>query len=250
MTQQRIKITPVSVGRNSTAVKTKPATPAAPAAKASATPSLPQSVRDFTDDQPQNTAAEPAHEASDAFAPQPSFDSSYQSVGLPTNFRFYDFQTMHIKPLGVRDQILIYNGRVTNNLRHTVSAISNCCQLNAMDFTVGDFWFLMYHERIVSYKKSPFSVEWSCDNGDHQMKVMNNELDASTLSQSSFVKSSDLKIIEIGDWDMDSTIYVEFTLSSYGLTMDKVRSVTAMIRHDNGTNLYDFTSLYLLLTFL
>lgn len=39
------------------------------------------------------------------------------------------------------------------------------------------------------------------------------------------------KIIEIGDWNMDTTTYIEVT---HGLALSKIRGVSAIIRSDNG----------------
>ncbi len=42
-------------------------------------------------------------------------------------------------------------------------------------------------------------------------------------------------VVEIGDWDMDTTASVAI---AHGLTLSKIRSVSALIRNDAGTVLY------------
>ena len=44
------------------------------------------------------------------------------------------------------------------------------------------------------------------------------------------------KVIDIDDWNMDSTASVDV---AHGLTFSTIREVRVSIRHDNGTNLYD-----------
>lgn len=46
------------------------------------------------------------------------------------------------------------------------------------------------------------------------------------------------KILQIGDWDMDSNAWIEVP---HGLTYSKIRSVTALIRNDNGSSFYDLS---------
>lgn len=50
------------------------------------------------------------------------------------------------------------------------------------------------------------------------------------------------KIIEIGDWNMDSTASLNV---AHGLTYSKIRMVSAIIRSDDGTVLYPLTPAYI-----
>ena len=49
------------------------------------------------------------------------------------------------------------------------------------------------------------------------------------------------KVINIGDWNMDSTATVNV---AHGLTLSKIRSISAVIRDDTASLLYDFSSGY------
>ena len=42
-----------------------------------------------------------------------------------------------------------------------------------------------------------------------------------------------MKVLEIGDWNMDTTASVTV---AHGITQGKIRSATAMIRHDTESN--------------
>lgn len=44
------------------------------------------------------------------------------------------------------------------------------------------------------------------------------------------------KIIEIGNWNMDSTVYVDV---AHGLTLANIRTVTVTVRNDDGTAIYN-----------
>ena len=48
------------------------------------------------------------------------------------------------------------------------------------------------------------------------------------------------KVIDIGDWNMDNTASVSV---AHGLTMTKIRGISALIRHDDGAFIDDFGAL-------
>jgi len=49
-------------------------------------------------------------------------------------------------------------------------------------------------------------------------------------------------VINIGDWDMDTNAAVYIDLTSYGVEYSKIKSVTVLIKNDNGTGLYPFSN--------
>ena len=110
-----------------------------------------------------------------AFAPPPNFDAAFQSEGLPSNFTFYSFQTLHMRPFVPRDQLSIYRGRSEGNIRYVADSISASIKADALELTNGDFWYLMYQQRLKSYKKSPFLVTWTCVSDKHLQMIENLE---------------------------------------------------------------------------
>jgi len=45
------------------------------------------------------------------------------------------------------------------------------------------------------------------------------------------------KVIDIGDWDMDADVFVQV---AHGLTLSKIRGISALIRRDDDLFYYDF----------
>lgn len=48
-----------------------------------------------------------------------------------------------------------------------------------------------------------------------------------------------VKIIDIGDWDMTATLVVNI---AHGLTLDKIRGISATVRNDASSTFYDFST--------
>lgn len=141
----------------------KTAAPSTPAPKARITP-----IETVETPPPQKVSSKQVDSAVESdFAPQPSFESTYRSEGLPSSFLFYPFKTIRMRPLVPRDQLLIFRGRQSNNMGHTIDALSATLKQSAYDLTPGDFWYLMYQQRLSSFKKSPFTVTWNCVSDKH-----------------------------------------------------------------------------------
>ena len=53
------------------------------------------------------------------------------------------------------------------------------------------------------------------------------------------IASLNTKILEIGDWNMDSTLLVQV---AHGVTLSKIRTISVLIREDSNTNYHDFAA--------
>lgn len=116
------------------------------------------------------TQAEPA-DSTDLASP-PSLDSSYLSEGLPSNFIFYPFKTLRMRPFVPRDQMALWRGRIKGDTGIVADAMSATIQMDARQLTVPDFWYLMYQQRLASFKRSPFVVgPWPCVSDEHLRRI-------------------------------------------------------------------------------
>lgn len=100
-------------------------------------------------------------------------DSAYSSVDLPSNFAFYPFKQLSVRPLKAIDQAKLHQAALRKSLRHTVEAISSTLGdgVSAYDLTPQDFYFLMYWQRTNSFLKVPLVVKGYCTDVDHNLKV-------------------------------------------------------------------------------
>lgn len=140
----------------------------------------------------QSTAENP-----NGLKPHPTFDSRYQSVQLPSSFYFYEFKTIFVRGITIRDQLNLYSGHVKATMRNIIEVVSNCTQQDAYALTVGDLYFIMYELRMRSFTKAPLKVQWVCTADTHLKSVEDKTVSADTLQQINTVKSSDLTVNQI-----------------------------------------------------
>lgn len=114
-------------------------------------------------------------------APVPVFDEKtyaesnpeFFSIELPSGFQFYDFKHISARTLQAAHQAKFSRAQKEEKLRYTVEGISGTLEpsRSAFDLSVGDFYFLMYWQRVNSYSKNPLLVTSYCDNTPHNEKV-------------------------------------------------------------------------------
>lgn len=91
---------------------------------------------------------------------------------LPSKLSFYPFDNLGVRHFGILEHIKLRRSVTEENLRHQVDAMSTCQDHSAYDLSVGDFQFLMYWHRINDFKRTPYSVEWTCDDAQHEARTL------------------------------------------------------------------------------
>ncbi len=116
-------------------------------------------------------------------------DSRYASVGLPSDFFFYDFKKLSIRAFTLGDLKKVYRAGTSTkgDLMSLVEAIGSTIDQDVMDLTVGDWWSLMYWLRFNSYKKNPLLVKFQCENPDHIEQVNLGELPFTSLDNAEMI---------------------------------------------------------------
>lgn len=101
-------------------------------------------------------------------------DSNYIREELPSHFVFYDFKSLHIRKFKPSDASLIYRGMTEGKFSLIIDAIDNTINVDARKLTVGDFFYLMYWQRINSYPRKPLTIEWTSRYGNENKFTVNN----------------------------------------------------------------------------
>lgn len=83
---------------------------------------------------------------------------------IPTEYRFYDFKQLWIRPFSTSEAKLIYMAKKSGNLTYLISAVAACLSKDIFSLAIQDFEYCLYWLRLNSYPKKPFRVEWTCDN--------------------------------------------------------------------------------------
>lgn len=137
---------------------------------------------------------------------------------ITSKFIFYPFDTLSIKTFDLGVIRKIFRAVSLQRVEPIVEALSSCIDpdKSVRDLTVQDFWSLMMWERINSYKKSPYKLNFVCTNPDHEDAVKSGELKADTLQ-------NETKIGKIGElklkWIDEAAVakLIEQTHKDYGV---------------------------------
>lgn len=91
-------------------------------------------------------------------------DSRYQDIGnLPSNFVPYSFKSLYVRPLTVLELRLISKAAVLKEPQHLLRAIDLVISEDINRITIGDFYYLLMWLRIHSMPKTPYVIEWHCE---------------------------------------------------------------------------------------
>lgn len=133
--------------------------------------------------------------------PQKSLSMLSQSisVALPSNFVFYDFKDLYIKPFKIAHINKLMTGQFSNNIGMIAEVVDSVLATStgetnlASKLTYEDFLWVLYWLRLNSFTKNKFKVTSKCKNPDHIAKVEKGELDKNTLKVTSLVEKSILE---------------------------------------------------------
>ncbi len=150
-------------------------------------------------------------------------DSRFNDISavLPSRCIAYVEKAVAVRTFTAFEIQKIQRGVAEQALRHEVDAMSACLNMSAYLLTFGDFYWLMYWQRLNSYKKTPVQVQFRCTNADHVNRVVSQELDEKTLDNVHAVSSTELVETPV-DPDRINR-FAEAFYTEYGLYLDLPR---------------------------
>lgn len=96
-------------------------------------------------------------------------NDKYQSINLPSNFIFYDFDTIKVRKFEIRDLAKMHRVMQNESIPMFKEVIQGCVDKNINLLTAGDFKYICYWLRLNSYPKSPMTVEWRSKYGNESV---------------------------------------------------------------------------------
>lgn len=135
-------------------------------------------------------------------------DSRYITIPaetLPSLGVFYQWNEFHVRKFNLMDIKKINKANNTRSLKVLLEVLDSTVEGPAVsDFTIADFWSLMYWHRINSYLSSPMIVEWSCVDPDHVHRTTlkkgdKDYLEPKTLNNSYTVNSSSIEDMKLSN---------------------------------------------------
>jgi hypothetical protein len=158
-------------------------------------------------------------------------DSKYITVPaetLPSLGVFYPWDNFQIRKFNLMDIKKIGKANNIRNLGILVEALDSTVEgCSVSEFTVPDFWYLMYWHRINSYLSSPMIVNWDCMDDDHIRRTHLDPTDPEylepvTLSNAYTVTSSSIEDVKISNQEEIAKLLQE-TMDTYGVLLTAPR---------------------------
>lgn len=100
-------------------------------------------------------------------------DGEYIEVDLPSNFVFYPFKHLYIKPFKMKHIRKLIQGQTNKNVHYMAQVLNSCikCEQPIKDLvyhlTQEDFTYLMYWERLHSMPNMQYNYRCHCNNPQH-----------------------------------------------------------------------------------
>lgn len=143
-------------------------------------------------------------------------DSRYTDVAanLPTGLCLVPYTRLSVRPLQLTDHIKLGSGTRIGSYRIICEAIGACIDRDWRSLPFSDFIYIAYWLRLNSYKENRFSIEWTCDNRDHNREVFTGKVSQNTLKNTTLVEKADLRINVI---DYDKLLPLTQELYKFGI---------------------------------
>lgn len=147
---------------------------------------------DIVNDSPQASYSPTKPSQSKSYA---ETNSDYVSITLLSDFYFYDFKALSLRPIRATEQAKFNRSRKEGTLRYLVEGISATLEpgVSAFDLSPADFYFVMYWHKVNSYSKSPYIHKCRCTNDEHVQRVLDNLEPAENLLIEEIITSTSLK---------------------------------------------------------
>ena len=115
--------------------------------------------------------------------PIEQLDPKYLHADLPSNFYFYDFDTLGVGPVLGFHQAKFSRAAKEKRTRYMVDAVSTLLPegISAWDLTIPDFYWLLYWIRMTYYTKVQLIHTAVCTNPKHIHRIQKGELPKETL---------------------------------------------------------------------
>lgn len=165
--------------------------------------------------------------------PKVHTDSRYVDVSsiMPSKLALYDKKTLAVRPFSGHEIQKMHRAIVEQAFRHEVDAMGACITMSPYDLTVGDFHWLMYWQRVNSYKKVPHTIPWRCVDVTHVAAVGEGKKNADTLDNEFVMTNSSLQEVPLKVEEANE--FARNFFANYGLYLDVAR-VGDLVEDEEG----------------
>lgn len=159
---------------------------------------------------------------------------------LPSQFCFYDFNTLSAKRLGLQQIAKLSEASEMDDLAGVVDCVSSVIDPDktALALTPGDFFYLLYWLRIHSFKKAPYQLEFKCTNPDHIARALQGKVSADTLNNEVIINKSSQLTLKYPNTERATEI-VNHVQQTYGINLYPANMATFLQTEDYILKLAD-----------
>lgn len=171
-------------------------------------------------------------------------DSRYHDLtdNLPTQFVFYPFDRLSVRPLQLADHIKLGSGSKVGSARTICEGIGATIDRDWLNLAFADFIFIAFWLRVNSYQENQYSLTWICEGREHNRKVFLGELPEDTLKNTSTITKADVKVNSI-DFEVVEPLAQLLSEKGIFITAPTVRDFLFFVEH--GSELPDDIAFYI-----
>jgi len=125
---------------------------------------------------------------------QPTSEHEAVVLSLPSNYAFYDFKALYVRPFRGRNLAKLSRAREEGSTLYTAEAVSSVLSTPeghthlAFRLTIPDFYYVLYWLRLNSYTKTSYLHKSMCSNPKHVEDVANGIKLPDSLQYSEIIK--------------------------------------------------------------
>jgi hypothetical protein len=122
---------------------------------------------------PPKTTIPPAEDSTQYKPAEVALDSEWERIDLPSNFIFYEWDSISAKQFGVRDQAKLARAIRQRNITTLLDVLAATCNRDVRELAYGDFRALCLWHKLNSYVNSPYEVSWDSKYGIRGKNTIN-----------------------------------------------------------------------------
>ena len=171
-------------------------------------------------------------------APTPMTDPEAVSIDLPSNFAFYSFKDLYIRPFRVSHLAKLAKANTNASLQMMAEVVSSVLSTPtgetgiAFKLTMADFTAVLYWLRFNSFTKKTMQVEYRCNSKEHLDKIKSGELVDASRTVTSVANASMLETNELTAAPDREYFTLRFhTGETVGLKPETIQDVMEFLDH-------------------
>lgn len=172
--------------------------------------------------------------------PTPQPTAEYVSIPLPSNFAYYEFKDLYVKPFRIPHLAKLAKGDLQSSMQIVAETVGSVIMAPGhanpvLKLSIADLNAVMLWLRLNSFTQKTMLVTSTCDNPEHVRKVQSGELPESSLTIHTRVDATDVEIRYLTEVPDPEVFKIEFAEEGRTLYMrpETVQDAIQFLDHPN-----------------